>query len=145
LWEDFALNFGDKRTGCCITTHRLTLHFPPGTSDNWIEEQTERPLFLHKWGDRGRIAGSAEHPHRTRLPCCILKKWQKRWDRCNVRKGTTSRVMVASRPKARFWPDVSTSPGNYGWPLLFLPSSSLVVFSRPSGPRSRSTTSHKIW
>jgi hypothetical protein len=28
-------------------------------------------------------------------------------------KWTTSRVMVASRPKVSFWPDDSTSPGNY--------------------------------
>jgi hypothetical protein len=28
-----------------------------------------------------------------------------------MRKGTTSRVMMASRPK----PDGSTSPGNYGY------------------------------
>jgi hypothetical protein len=38
MCEDFALNVGDKRTGCCIlTTHRLTLPFPPGdffTKDN---------------------------------------------------------------------------------------------------------------
>jgi hypothetical protein len=31
-----------------------------------------------------------------------------------ARKGTTSRVMVASRPQKRFWPDDSPSPGNYG-------------------------------
>jgi hypothetical protein len=32
MWEDFALNIGDKRTGCCImTTHCLTLPFSPGT------------------------------------------------------------------------------------------------------------------
>jgi hypothetical protein len=31
-----------------------------------------------------------------------------------VRKGPTSRAMVASRSKVRFWPDGSTSPGNYG-------------------------------
>jgi hypothetical protein len=31
MCEDFTLNFGDKRTGCCImTTHCLTLHFLPG-------------------------------------------------------------------------------------------------------------------
>jgi hypothetical protein len=29
MCEDFYQNFGDKRTGCCITTtHRLTLSFP---------------------------------------------------------------------------------------------------------------------
>jgi hypothetical protein len=28
MCEDFATNFADRRTGCCITTtHRLTLHF----------------------------------------------------------------------------------------------------------------------
>jgi hypothetical protein len=31
MCEDFAPNFGNKGTGCCImTTHRLTLPFPPG-------------------------------------------------------------------------------------------------------------------
>jgi hypothetical protein len=32
-----------------------------------------------------------------------------------ARNGNTSRVMVASRPKVRFWPEESASPGNYGW------------------------------
>jgi hypothetical protein len=31
-----------------------------------------------------------------------------------LRKGTTSRVIVASRNKVNFWPDGITSPGNYG-------------------------------
>jgi hypothetical protein len=30
-------------------------------------------------------------------------------------------------------------------PLLFLPSSSSIVLTRLSGPRSRPTTSQKIW
>jgi hypothetical protein len=30
MYENFAPNFGDKRTGCCITTHRLTLPFSSG-------------------------------------------------------------------------------------------------------------------
>jgi hypothetical protein len=34
-----------------------------------------------------------------------------------VRQGFTSKVVVASRPKVSFWPDGSTSPGNYGWAL----------------------------
>jgi hypothetical protein len=29
MCEDFATNFGDKETGCCITTHHLTLPFSP--------------------------------------------------------------------------------------------------------------------
>jgi hypothetical protein len=36
-----------------------------------------------------------------------------------VWKGTTSRVMVASVPKLSFWPDGSTSSGNYGWHFVF--------------------------
>jgi hypothetical protein len=31
MCEDFAPNFGDKRTGCCsMTTHHLTLPLSPG-------------------------------------------------------------------------------------------------------------------
>jgi hypothetical protein len=33
----------------------------------------------------------------------------------NVWKGNTSRVMVAIGLKVSFWPDGSTSPGNYGF------------------------------
>jgi hypothetical protein len=36
-------------------------------------------------------------------------------------KETTSCVMVASGPKVSFWPDDSTSLGNYGW--LFVTTS----------------------
>jgi hypothetical protein len=33
MFEDFALSFGVKRTGCCImTTHLLILSFSPGNS-----------------------------------------------------------------------------------------------------------------
>jgi hypothetical protein len=31
-----------------------------------------------------------------------------------VRKGTTSRMTMTSRPKISFWPNSSTSSGNYG-------------------------------
>jgi hypothetical protein len=44
-----------------------TLFFPVSL----IEDKTKRPLFWHNWGDWGRIAGSAPHPDRTRLPGCI--------------------------------------------------------------------------
>jgi hypothetical protein len=37
------------------------------------EDKTERPPFLHNWDDQSRIIRSAEHPHRTWLPGCILK------------------------------------------------------------------------
>jgi hypothetical protein len=37
-----------------------------------------------------------------------------------VPKGNTWRVMEASRPKVRFWPDGNTSPGNYGYEWYFL-------------------------
>jgi hypothetical protein len=35
-------------------------------------------------------------------------------------KGTTLRVMVASRHKVSFWPDDSTSPGNYEYVFVAL-------------------------
>jgi hypothetical protein len=62
LFEDFVLNFGDNKTGCCITTaHRLTLPFhegilgqkqhdchpPPALifSVSPFEDEAERPPF----------------------------------------------------------------------------------------------------
>jgi hypothetical protein len=62
MCEDFALNFGDKRTGLYITTtHCLTLSFSQGISDQKqqncrppptlpfpvspIEDKTEKPPF----------------------------------------------------------------------------------------------------
>jgi hypothetical protein len=46
MWKDFTPNFGDKRTGWCImTTHLLTLPFPPGsflTKTIWLSS----PLTL---------------------------------------------------------------------------------------------------
>jgi hypothetical protein len=47
---------------------------PPRTlifSASQIEDKTKRPPFWHNWDDRGRIAGDAEHPHRTQFPGCI--------------------------------------------------------------------------
>jgi hypothetical protein len=73
-----------------------------------------RPPFWRSSGDGGRVAGGAEHPHRTRLPGRILKNGGNAGNGACSRKGTTSRVLVASRPKVSFSPDGSTSPGNYG-------------------------------
>jgi hypothetical protein len=65
MCEDFAPNFGDKRTSCCMTTHRLTLPFslkkqhdcrPPPTllfSVSSTEVKTERLPFCHNQDDQG--------------------------------------------------------------------------------------------
>jgi hypothetical protein len=60
MCEDFAPNFGNEKTGCCIMTmHRLTLPFSPGNfspktdchphppyfSVSPIEDTTERQTF----------------------------------------------------------------------------------------------------
>jgi hypothetical protein len=47
-----------------------------------------------------------------------FKKWQSSGNGAYAGMGTTSRVMVTSRPKVSFWPDGRTSPGNYGWLLV---------------------------
>jgi hypothetical protein len=44
-----------------------------------------------------------------------LKKLEELWELYSLRKGTTSRVMVASRLRVSFWLDGITSPGKYGW------------------------------
>jgi hypothetical protein len=37
-------------------------------------------------------------------------------------------VKVASRPNVVFWPDVSSSPGNYGWLLVYCHSTICLHF-----------------
>jgi hypothetical protein len=56
-------NFWTKTTQLSSPTHPTFL-FP------WLNIKLKCRHFLHKWGDQGRIAGSAEQPHRTRLPGC---------------------------------------------------------------------------
>jgi hypothetical protein len=44
-----------------------------------------------------------------------LKNGRSTWNGAYVRKGATSRVIMASRPKVSFLPDDSTSARNYGY------------------------------
>jgi hypothetical protein len=70
--------------------------------------------FWHSWGYQDRITGSADHSHRSQLPGCILKNGRSTGNTEYAQKRTTSKVMVVRRPKVSFWPDGSTSSGNYG-------------------------------
>jgi hypothetical protein len=85
---------------------------PCNLSVTLVEDKTERPPFLYNWGDWDRIPDGVEHPHRTRLPGCILKKWKHRstGNSAYARKETTLRVMVASRPKVCFDQMATTVP-----------------------------------
>jgi hypothetical protein len=77
---------------------------------NTFEDKIERPPLQHNWDDQG----SAEHPHR-KSSSMRLTNGRSTGNGAYTRKGTTLRVMVASRSKVSFWPNGSTSPGNYGW------------------------------
>jgi hypothetical protein len=86
MYKDFDPKFGDKSTGCCITTTRLlTFSF---LNREFVTKKNmtvvPRPLyyflfsglkikppFWNNYGDRGWIAGGAEHIHRRRIPGCI--------------------------------------------------------------------------
>jgi hypothetical protein len=84
MFEDFTTNFSNIRIGCCTMTKHCPLspeNFWPKTtwlpssptllfSVSPIGNKTGRSPFLHNWSDRNRIAGGAEHPHRTRLLGC---------------------------------------------------------------------------
>jgi hypothetical protein len=129
MCEDFAPNFNDKRTGCCITTtYRLALPFPPGNFDPkeaWLSSPTH-PNFLFppfKTKRRGRHFDTDEvieaesqavlNAPTERDPQYAFKNGRRAGNGACTRNGTTSRVMVASRPKVSFRPEDSTSPGNY--------------------------------
>jgi hypothetical protein len=114
ICEDFAPNFGDKRTGCCITTTQshtffITREFiypkqhyssPPTPlfCVSTIEDKIESSPFWHNWDDQGRMAVGAEHYHRTKLPWPIKKNYISAGKWGYARKGTTSKAEGASRP-----------------------------------------------
>jgi hypothetical protein len=101
MWEDFTLNSGNKRTGCCLTTtHYLTLPLSHTSfihkgflTTNIMTVIPTHPTCLtwpsatflfpalkispcwHNWGDEGRITGITEYPNRIWLLGCI-KKWK---------------------------------------------------------------------
>jgi hypothetical protein len=80
-----------------------------------VEDKTERPPFLHNWGDGCRITGGSEHPQHDFQDALTKMVESLGTEHTRGRGLTTSRVMVASRLKVSFWPDVRTSPGNCGW------------------------------
>jgi hypothetical protein len=136
MCEDFALNFGVNRTGCCITTtHHLTLSSSPGNfwlKSTWLLSPTH-PTFLcfRDWRQDWKTTILAQlswlrqnhrwcwTPHRTRLPGCIYKNGRNTGDGAYTWKGTACRAMMTSTPKVSFWPDGRTSLGNYGWLFVF--------------------------
>jgi hypothetical protein len=69
----FAQNFGDKRTGCCITTtHRLTLPFSP---ENLLPKTDTTEVIETE--SQAVLKTLTEHNFQD-----AFKKWQKRWERC---------------------------------------------------------------
>jgi hypothetical protein len=55
-----------------LTKNNMTvIPHSPYFSVSPIKDKTERPPFSHNCGDRVRIAGDAERPHRIWLPGCI--------------------------------------------------------------------------
>jgi hypothetical protein len=94
---------------------RLRLSSPPTLlfAVSPMEEKTERPQFWHNWGDGNKIQAVlnslTEHDFQDAFKNCRSSGNGK-----YTRKGTTSRVMVVSRPKVNFWPDGCTSFENYG-------------------------------
>jgi hypothetical protein len=47
-----------------------------------------------------------------------FQKCRRRWDRCLVREGTTSRVMAADRHYVEFYDFYSASPEYFGYLLV---------------------------
>jgi hypothetical protein len=99
ICKDFAPNFGDKRTGCCITTmHHLTLPFLPGNffNKNNMTVVPHPPYFSFFPLLKVRLRGSHFHTFEvieagSQEVMNILtdhefedafKMWQKCWELC---------------------------------------------------------------
>jgi hypothetical protein len=130
--ENFALNFEDKRIGCCITTtRRLTFSFHQAIFYQKQHEcrQPTHPTFLCLCWNAIIFATIEVNEAESQAMLNTLtednfqntfKKCQKPGNGAYARKGTTSRMMVASRPKVNIWPDGSTSLRNYEWLFVCL-------------------------
>jgi hypothetical protein len=140
MCEDFAPNFGEK-TGCCITRmHRLTLSFSRGIFSYTKNNVTVVPhppyspdlalcdfylfpqLKMKLKGRRFDTIEVIEAEVQAMLYILIehdfqdaFKNGRSTGNDVYMQKGTTSRVMEASRLKVSSRPDGCTSPGNYGY------------------------------
>jgi hypothetical protein len=98
MCKDFAPNFGNKRTGCSITTmHRLTLPFPLGnllTKDNvtvgphppiFLFPQTKIELKCRHIDTIEAIEAELQEVLKTLTEPDFqdaFREWQKCWERC---------------------------------------------------------------
>jgi hypothetical protein len=110
------MNFGDKRTDCCITTtHTLTFHFSSGNfllTTAWLSSPTQ-PTFLRlKVKLRERYFDTSE-VNRAKSQAVLntltehhfqeaIKNGRSARNGAYTRKGTALRVMVASRSTVTF-------------------------------------------
>jgi hypothetical protein len=135
-----SLNFDDKRIGCCIMTmHCLTLPSSPG---NFWPKITWLLSFTHPthliWPHATFLCFFPDRRQNWKEAILTQLKWSRknrRWcwtpsqntnsrmhlqngrsirNGAYMRKGTTSSVMVGSRPKVSLWPECSISSGNCG-------------------------------
>jgi hypothetical protein len=99
MCEDFTPNFGDRRTGCCVTTaHHLTLPF--FTNNNMIV--VPHPLYFSLF-HRLKIRLKGRHFYTTEVTEAesqamlntltendfrdAFKKWQRCWEWCMHSEG----------------------------------------------------------
>jgi hypothetical protein len=104
----FSFHQVDQKQQDCHPPPTLLLSVSP------IEDTSESLPFWHNWCDQGRITSGAEHSQNMTY-MMYLKNGTSVGNGAYARKKAISRVMMASRSKVSFWPEGSTSPGNYGW------------------------------
>jgi hypothetical protein len=119
MCEDFVLNFGDKRTGCYITTtHCLTLPFSPGNFFFTKNDMTVVPTHPTLLFPRLEIKLKRCHVDTVEVieieSQAVLNtltehdfqdafiNGRNAGTGADSRKGTSSRVTVASMPKVSF-------------------------------------------
>jgi hypothetical protein len=119
MCEDFTPNFGNKRTGCYITaTHHLTFLFHQIIFYQKQHECYPPPILIFsvsrlKIKLKCRYFNTIE-VNEAESQAVLNIVTEHDFQVAVLGTGTTSTVMVANRREVSFWPDGSTSPGNYG-------------------------------
>jgi hypothetical protein len=132
MCKDLGPNFGDS---CIMTMHHLTSFF---TKNNMtvirhapyfsLFPQLKIKLKVYNFDTSGVIDAESQVVLNTltehNFQDTLKKNGRSAENGAYARKGTTSRLMVASMPKVSFDQNGSISPGNYGWLFAFYFSSS---------------------
>jgi hypothetical protein len=114
-------NFWPKTTRLSFPTYPIRLTCPPATFlwfSDWRLNWKAAILTQLRWPRQNHRRSWT--PSQNTISRMNLKNGRRSGKSAHMRKGTTSRVTVGSKPKISLWPDGNISTGNDGYQQHFI-------------------------